>query len=121
MKASGSLHSSREVVQHRALGRRGLVPLPAVPPLEPTKGEQMDFTETEAEILVNAWLLAREGKGQVVEDWAEPDAERLCEAGWLERRRTVDANGDTCWFWTREAEPALDMNALRRDDPADMN
>ena len=47
----------------------------------------------------------------MVEDWAEPDAERLCEAGWLERR-TVDATGDTCWFWTAEAEMALDLNGL---------
>jgi hypothetical protein len=80
----------------------------------------MEFTETEQEILVNCWLLSREGKGQVLEDWAMPDAERLSEAGWLEQR-TVDATGDTCWFWTPEAETALDMNALRRDDPADMN
>jgi hypothetical protein len=80
----------------------------------------MDFTETEADILVNAWLLARDGKGQVLEDWALPDAERLSQAGWLERR-TVDANGDTAWFWTREAETALDLNALRRDDQADLN
>jgi hypothetical protein len=54
----------------------------------------MDFTDTQQEILVNAWLLAREGKGQVVEDWAEPDAQQLADAGWLERR-TVDATGDT--------------------------
>jgi hypothetical protein len=80
----------------------------------------MEFTDTQQTILVDAWLLAREGKGQVVEDWAEPDAEELCEAGWLERR-TVDATGDTCWFWTPQAEMALDMNALRRDDSADLN
>jgi hypothetical protein len=30
------------------------------------------------------------------------------------KRRTVDANGDTCWFWTRQAETALDMNALNQ-------
>ena len=46
----------------------------------------MEFTETEQEILVNAWLLAREGKGQVLEDWAEPEAQQLADAGWLERR-----------------------------------
>jgi hypothetical protein len=80
----------------------------------------MEFTETEQEILVNAWALSSRGCGQVVEDWAEPDAERLSEAGWLERR-TVDANGDTCWFWTSQAEAALDMNALRRTGPADKN
>jgi hypothetical protein len=39
----------------------------------------------------------------------------------LLQRRTVAATGDTCWFWTREAGAALDMNALRRDDPADRN
>jgi hypothetical protein len=61
---------------------------------------------------LNVWRLAREGKGQVVEDWAEPDAQQLADAGWLERR-TVDANGDTCWFWTREAEGALDVKPRR--------
>ena len=80
----------------------------------------MEFTDTQQEILVNAWLLAREGKGQVLDDWAEPDAQELSEAGWLERR-TVDAHGDAAWFWTREAEMALDVNALRRDDQADLN
>ena len=80
----------------------------------------MEFTDTQATILTDAWLLAREGKGQVLEDWAEPDAQELADAGWLERR-TVDANGDTCWFWTQAAETALDMQALRRTEPADMN
>jgi hypothetical protein len=79
-----------------------------------------EFTETQAEILVNAWLLAREGKGQVVTAEALPDAVGLADAGWLERR-TVDATGDTCWFWTSQAETALDITALRRDDPADLN
>ena len=70
----------------------------------------MDFTDTEQEILVNAWLLAREGKGQVVEEWAEPDAERLSEAGWLERR--AEPEGPSSWWWTAAAEAALDVNAL---------
>ena len=56
----------------------------------------------------------------MLEDWAEPEAQELAEAGWLERR-TVDATGDSCWFWTREAGLALDMNALRRTDLADLN
>jgi hypothetical protein len=80
----------------------------------------MDFTDTQQDILAQAWLLAREGKGQVLETWAEPDAQELCDAGWLERR-TVDANGDTCWFWTQQAEAALDMSSLHRNDPADLN
>ena len=28
---------------------------------------------------------------------------------------------NACWFWTREAETALDIQALQRDDPVDMN
>ena len=73
----------------------------------------MDFTETQAEILVNAWLLAREGKGQVLEDWAEPGRER---AGRGRLARTPHSRRDrrTCWFWTPEAETALDMNALNQ-------
>ena len=54
-----------------------------------------------------------------MEDWALPDAHQLAEAGWLERRE-LD-NGDTAWTWTPQAETALDVNALRRDDPADLN
>jgi hypothetical protein len=49
----------------------------------------------------------------VLEPGAQPDAEELCQAGWLERR-TVDANGDIAWFWTAEAEMALDVSALNR-------
>ena len=64
--------------------------------------------------------IRREGERQALEDWAEPEAQELSDAGWLERR-TVDANGDTAWFWTQAAETALDMNALHRDDPVDMN
>ena len=64
-------------------------------------------------------MLAREGRGQVLEAWAYPDAIELADAGWLERR-TVD-DGRRPGGWTPEAEAALDMNALRRDDPADLN
>ena len=70
----------------------------------------MEFTETQQEILTNAWALAQIGNGQVVEEWAVADAERLVEAGWLERQ-PLD-NGDTAYWWTQEAETALDMNAL---------
>ena len=53
----------------------------------------MEFTETEQDILVNAWLLARKGCGQVLEPYMYPEACRLTDAGWLERRY-VDATGD---------------------------
>ena len=72
--------------------------------------EKMEFTELEAGILVDAWALAREGKGQVLEPWALPEAVRLREAGWLERRM-LD-NGHASWWWTAAAETALDLNSL---------
>jgi hypothetical protein len=72
----------------------------------------LEFTDTQAEILVNAWLLAREGKGQVLEDWAEPDAQQLSDAGWLEQRTEPD--GPSSWWWTPEAEAALDLNTLNQ-------
>jgi hypothetical protein len=70
----------------------------------------MDFTETQREIIVNAYLLALEGKGQVIEDWAYPDAHELAEQGWLQRRFQPD--GELSWWWTSQAETALDLNAL---------
>ena len=41
---------------------------------------------------------------------------KLADTGWLERRY-VDATGDWAWFWTPQAEVALDMNTLRRNHP----
>ena len=52
--------------------------------------------------------MARDGRGQVVEDWALADAERLRAAGWLEAR-TVNDTDDVAFFWTREAAGALDV------------
>jgi hypothetical protein len=107
--------------QHGLVGWRVCPPSP--PPRRSNRREAsspVQFTDTQEEILFRAWLLARDGRGQVLEDWAEPDAEELCEAGWLERR-TVNDTDDIAYFWTREAEGALDIQALRRDDPADLN
>ena len=56
----------------------------------------------------------------MLETWAVPDAQEHADAGWLERR-TVDEHGDVAFFWTPQAEGALDLNALRRDDKVDMN
>ena len=70
----------------------------------------MELTATQKEILFNAWVLAREGKGQVVEDWAIPDAHRLAEEGWLERRIQDD---QVTWWWSDRAELALNLDALK--------
>ena len=70
----------------------------------------MDFTATQQDILYRAWLLARDGNGQVVTDEAIPDAHELAEQGWLERR--FEPDGAMSWWWTPAAEGALDVNAL---------
>src|SRR5262249_35281708 len=70
----------------------------------------MDFTDTQSDLLANAYLLAREGKGQVIEDWAYPDAYQLAELDWLERR--VEPDGEMSLRWTRTAEMALEVNQL---------
>ena len=67
------------------------------------------FNETQREILVNAYLLARRGHGQVVTDEAVPAAHELAEQGWLER---YFRDGQLCWRWSRAAETALDVSAL---------
>jgi hypothetical protein len=69
----------------------------------------MDFTDTQAEILVNAHLLSLEGNGQVVQPDCVPDAHRLAEAGWLERRIQHD---HVTWWWTPQAENALKLSEL---------
>jgi hypothetical protein len=70
----------------------------------------VELTEEHLEIAGRAWALAREGKGQVLEDWAVPSAHELAEAGWLERR--IEPNGDTSWWWTPAAETALGLSAI---------
>jgi hypothetical protein len=70
----------------------------------------MHFTPEMQEIITNAFLLSLEGKGQVLTDEAIPDAHRLAEAGWLERR--VEPSGDLSWWWAGMAQTALDMSAL---------
>jgi hypothetical protein len=70
----------------------------------------MELNQRKREILFNAWLLAREGKGQVVEDEAIRDAHELCEAGWLARRVEDD---QLTWWWSDRAELALNLDALK--------
>jgi hypothetical protein len=77
------------------------------------------FTETQQDILYRAWLLARDGNGQVVTDEAIPDADALAEAGWLERR--IEPGGDMSWWWSAEAEMALDVGELFSTAQASVN
>jgi hypothetical protein len=77
------------------------------------------MTDEQLTILYRAWVLSHNRAGQVLEPWAYPDAHDLAEQGWLERR--FEPDGELSWWWTREAETALDLSALRRSDPADLN
>jgi hypothetical protein len=71
----------------------------------------MEFTESELEILFNAWALHARDRVFVPTPEALPDCHRLNEAGWRERRR-VDATDDVAYRWTPQAEMALDVNGL---------
>jgi hypothetical protein len=80
----------------------------------------MEFGEEQREILYRAWLLNRAaGAGQVLEDGVIPDAHRLWEKGWLERR--FEDNGDLSWWWTEAAEIAFNLASLTRSKPAGLN
>ena len=85
----------------RACGAAGS-PLTAAPPLEPNQGgTQMEFTETRAGDPRQRMAARPRGQGPGARGLgAARRASGSAEAGWLERR-TVDATGDTCWFWTR--------------------
>ena len=67
----------------------------------------MQFNETQQELLVNAYLLSREGKGQVIADHAYPDAHRAGR-GRLARALHFEPDGEMSWWWTTTAETALD-------------
>jgi hypothetical protein len=79
----------------------------------------MHFTDQMQEIVGNAYLLSLDGRGMVLEDHALPDAERLCEAGWLEQR--VEPDGEPSWWWTPMAETALDLGALMTSAESQQN
>jgi hypothetical protein len=59
--------------------------------------------------------LAAQDCGFVPKPEMLPECERLREAGWLERRM-LD-NGDASYWWTREAETALDMGGHAAGEP----
>ncbi len=56
-------------------------------------------------------MAARDGDGITIADHALPDAHDLAEHGWIERRLIGE---DEVWFWTPQAETALDTSALLR-------
>jgi hypothetical protein len=74
------------------------------------KGIEVELTEMQRDLLFAAWATGRDGNGIVIENHAYPDAHDLAELGWLERRFTSEC--ELAWFWTAQAEQALDLSAL---------
>lgn len=79
----------------------------------------MDLTEAQLDLAFAAWTLHARGAGMVVANDAYGDAHRLAELGWLERRFQPD--GELSWWWTREAEAALDVTALLQTTEGRLN
>ena len=77
----------------------------------------MEFTGTQLEGLFTAKALAP--KGFVPVEEAVPELEQLVEATWL---RTEDQdNGDVSFFWTQQAETALDLSDLTTIEGPSLN
>ena len=72
----------------------------------------MEFTETQQEIIGNAYWLGLEGNGMVLTDNAVPAADELADAGWLERRS--EPNGDVSWWWSGAGDTAFGLSGLMR-------
>jgi hypothetical protein len=81
-----------------------------IAPARQPKENAMEFTAVQQDLLIAAWVTARDDNGIVIENHAYPDAHDLAEMGWLERRFLPD--GELAWFWTQQAETALDTGAL---------
>jgi hypothetical protein len=78
------------------------------------------FTEDELRLLFlarEAWL---EGHDFRPADDLFPEAHRLAERGWLQRRFN-QANGDLVFRWSPAAEAALDVNALTTEASESVN
>jgi hypothetical protein len=71
--------------------------------------QTMDLTDEQLEVACDAWICAQHGRGLVVDIDHFVAAHELCEHGWLERRFHGD---EMAYWWTRNAEMALDVNAL---------
>lgn len=78
----------------------------------------MEFTEVQKEALFEAKLRYPK-EGFVPVDEAFSECEELVDANWL--RTEKKENGDTAFFWTQQAETALDLHNLTARGPADDN
>jgi hypothetical protein len=77
----------------------------------------MDLTDTQLDALFTAKALAP--KGFVPVEEVVPELEQLVEATWL--RTEEQDNGDLSFYWTQQAETALDLSNLTTVGDADLN
>jgi hypothetical protein len=76
------------------------------------------LTDDEGQVAADLWAARMGGFAAAVKPEYLPAAHTLAERGWLERRWHGD---DMLWWFTDTGLAALDLNALRRNDPADLN
>jgi hypothetical protein len=79
----------------------------------------MNFTDTQREALYVAKACALEGKAFVPHDDDAIFCEDLARHGWLIAE--PQANGDTAYAWSAQAETALGLRALMDDAQSSVN
>ena len=77
-----------------------------------------ELTEDEGQVVTDLWAARMGGLAGAVRPEYLPAAVALCERGWLERRWH---GKNVVWWFTDQALAALDLNSLRRNEPADLN
>jgi hypothetical protein len=70
----------------------------------------MNLNDAQFRLLAGSWALHKVGAGLVLEAEYEPVARELARHGWLAEE--LLENGDTAWFWTQQAETALNLTKL---------
>jgi hypothetical protein len=73
--------------------------------------DEQPFTEDELRLLFLARAAQQEGHDLRPSDDLWPEAHRMAERGWLQRRFNQQ-NGEIVFRWTQEAEAALDLGHL---------
>jgi hypothetical protein len=87
------------------------------PPLR--KESPMELSEIHKEVPAIAFACAGSGNGLVPIEDVVPECDELVDNGWL--RTEEKENGDVAYFWTVQAETALDLRNLTTVEGPDLN
>ena len=66
-----------------------------------------ELTTEQLDLAYCAWLLARDGRGMVLQPHKLPVAHRLLQLGWLDYE--IEDNGEISWWFTPQGETALTL------------